>query len=118
MSTRTLESLNSAFAARYPLAQGGTVDSINASAEKAEAGGTVESLQAAGAVRGFAAVSGLLQWVKATDNFYQGGELIQTGDYVQVQESDARTLRRTGRAVDATDQEVADASRPTTKAKS
>ncbi len=111
MSIRTLESLQSAFAARYP--QGGQVDSISASAE----GGTVASIQAAGAVRGFAAVSGPLQWVRATDHFYQGGELIQAGDFVQVQDSDARSLRRTGRAVDATDQEVADASRPT-KAKS
>ena len=116
MSILTFNSLSSAFASRYPNAKGGTVDSISASAEP---GGSVASIQAAGAVRGFAAVSGPLVWVKATDHFYAGsGELIQAGDFLQVQEPEARILRRLGRAVDATDQEVADASRPTTKAKS
>lgn len=87
--------------ARYPNA-GGHVESISASA------GKVENVEAS-AVRGFTAPSGSLQYVKATEAFYQEGELINVNDFVQVSEVDARNLERMGRATFATDAEVAEA---------
>lgn len=91
--------LAAAFTARYPNTESGTVD-ISASAEP------VPEIQAS-AVRGFAATAGPLQWVKATTHFFQGGELIQEGDYVQVQELDAKRLVASERAELATDEDVA-----------
>lgn len=95
--------LATAFSARYPNASAsGSVDSISASAES----GTVDSVQAM-AVKGFASVSGALQYVRAKEHFYVGGELIAKGDYVQVTEGDAGRLERAGRAVPVSDADVA-----------
>ncbi len=98
--------LAAGYEARYPnLPQPGTVESILAGAA-----GTVESIQA-GAVRGFSS-AGQLQWVKADMHFCVAGEPVYEGDFVQVGETDAKDLERSGRASFATDEEVAEAQKP------
>ena len=90
------------FAARYP-SHSGTLESLEAGAAK----GKLPSVEA-GAVKGFSAVSGKLQWVRAKEHFYVSGEIVQSGDFVQVQERDARTLINSHQAEEAT-QEAVDA---------
>lgn len=102
MKVLTAVALAASFADRFPNAQPGVLKSLDASAES----GTVDSIQAA-AVKGFASVSGKLVWVKATEHFYQSGELIQAGDFVQVEDNDARRLINVGRAEYASDEQVA-----------
>jgi hypothetical protein len=98
----TSTSLAESFSARYPNAtSSGVIDAIAASAKS----GQVDSIQA-GSVKGFAVVSGKLQWVKAVEHFYQSGELIQIGDFVQVQIEDATRLKNAAKAEFATDAEV------------
>lgn len=93
------------FNARYPSAtQPGQVDSISASGDP----GQVDSIQAS-SFKGFAAVAGKLQWVQAIEHFFQKGELILKDDFVQVIEEDARRLFAAGRAMFATDAQVAQA---------
>jgi hypothetical protein len=96
----TAQSIAERFAARYP--QAGLVASIEAGAGKAE------KLEAAASVKGFADVSGKLQWVKAVDgHFLHAGELIKEGDYVQLQANVAKRLINNGQAEAATDADVA-----------
>lgn len=104
MSVRTADQLLGSFSSRFnnaPLP--GTVD-LSASGEETK----VDSIQAM-AVKGFAQVSGPLQFVKASDHFYAAGEMVFAGDYVQLTQQDADLLVKAGRAEYATDEEVAKA---------
>ncbi len=116
MAILRFSAITAALAARYPKAnfgQGGTIDSLQA------AGGEVSSISAAASVRGFSASVGNLEWVKATDNFFEAGSMISVGDYVQVKEGVAKWLESQGRAVIVDEAEVQSAAaKSTTKAKS
>jgi len=94
--------LSAAFAARYP--QSNVLESLSASADK----GTLSAVQAQ-AVRGFSTVTGKLQWVKATENFYEAGELIKAGDFVEMRELDANAVISRNFAVASTAEEAAQA---------
>ena len=76
-------------------------------------GGEPIEIQAAG-VHGFSS-AGKLQYVKASDHFLVGGEVIQQGEYVQLPEADARSLVAAGRAELATDDDVAAAQKASKK---
>lgn len=108
-----------ALAAGVP--RSGTLDALSASTEpfhdyvadhKDETVQKIDSLQAM-AVRGFASVSGNLKWVKATQHFYVAFEPITAGDLLQIPEKDAAGLVRDGKAVYATDDEIAAAQKAT-----
>ena len=94
--------LSAAFAARY--SQFNVIDSISASADK----GKLSTVQAQ-AVRGFSTVTGKLQWVKATENFYEAGELVKAGDFVEMRELDANAVIARGFAVASTAEAAAQA---------
>ena len=101
--------LGSALASRFPNAgAAGTIDSLSASA----AAGTLDGVQAM-AIKGFAAVSGKLVWVRAKEHFYQNFEIIAAGDFVQVPEDDAKRLVNVGKADFASDADVAAAQKAT-----
>ena len=89
--------------ARYPNALQEQGLTIHAGADST----TLDQVHAAGSVKGFAAISGSLQWVRANEHFLAGGELVMKDDYVQVQETDAKRLVNAGRAELATEEEVA-----------
>lgn len=92
---------------RYPQAgqpESGVIPSIS--------GAQAERIEAA-AVRSFNQPTAKLVFVKATEPFFvAAGEHVNADDYVQVQEPDAKRLIAAGRAVAATDDEVAQASKP------
>jgi hypothetical protein len=94
----TAASIAAAFAARYPRA--GVIDSVNASE------GKLPSVDAQ-AVRGFATVTGKLLWVQALDHFYEAGELIKAGDFVEMRELDANSVISRGLAKASTAVEAA-----------
>ncbi|HSU19911.1 MAG TPA: hypothetical protein VLI45_09240 [Acidobacteriaceae bacterium] len=106
MKVLTFAAIAAAFSTRYPnagAAEPGIISSMSG------AQGTADSLQAA-AVRGFAAPTAKLVFVRVTEPFFvSAGEHVSTGDFVQVQEPDAKRLIAAGRAEPATDAEVADA---------
>jgi hypothetical protein len=100
MRVITAAAIAAAYSARYPNAGAGVVDSIEAGAGKAK------NIDAA-AVKGFAEVSGKLQWVKAVNgHFLHAGETIREGDYVQLQANVAQRLIANNQAEPATDAEV------------
>lgn len=108
MATKSADVLDTSFASRFPNSrrvprgQSGNVDSLSASAEA----GSLDTVQAM-AVKGFAAVSGKLVWVRAKQHFYQNFEIISAGDFVQIPEDDAKRLVNAGKAEMATDADVA-----------
>lgn len=110
------QSIAERFNARYPNPGGdsavsGVIPSINAGQGKAD------SIEAA-AVRGFAEVSGKLQWVRATNgHFLHAGETIREGDFVQLQSNVADRLVRNGQAEAVSDDEVRAAQNEAAKAK-
>lgn len=99
--------LTAALAARYPNpapeAVGGTID-ISASEENI---GTVQ----AAAVRGFQANPGKLEWVRANEHFFEAGEIVHRGDYVQLKADVAKALSASGRGTIVTEDEVKSASK-------
>ncbi len=101
--------LDAAFAARFPHAgkpgYEGDIPALFANAAKPESG-VVDSVQAM-AIRGFETVSGKLVWVRAKSHFYQKFETIPAGDLVQIPESDAKGLVRSGVAELVSDADVA-----------
>ena len=89
-----------AFQARYPnAALPANIDQLTAEE------GEVESISAM-AVRGYQTMSGPLQWVRAIDNFFEAGEIVQIGDFVEVSIATGILLRKNSRAVFATQDEV------------
>jgi hypothetical protein len=91
MKLHTMAALTAAFHTRYPnAAQPGTIDSMAAASE-------VGTLEAAG--------------IRSFDHFFQQGTLVPQGDFVEVTEANAAELIRMGRAVLATDAEVANANK-------
>lgn len=58
------------------------------------------------AVKSFATSTGTLVWVKATDTFFEAGEHVNIGDYVQVKEGVGNWLQSLDRAVIVDDEEV------------
>jgi hypothetical protein len=100
-------SLAAKFASRYP--SSGVLDSVSASA------GKVASVEAAG-VRPFAAV-GKLVVIKAVEHFFVAGEVISAGDLVEVSERDAANIVASGRAVEATADDISAADKPAKAAK-
>jgi hypothetical protein len=81
--------------------QTGSVD-ISASAEA----GSVGTIEAA-AVHGFAKSAGVLVYVKALQNVRIGGEVIATGEFVEVEEAEAKRLVRRHQAEIADEKELA-----------
>lgn len=103
MKITSAATLLAAFALRLPTGPG-SVASVSASADEDE--GQVETIQAM-AVKGFAQVSGPLQYVKAKEHFYAAGEPIFAGDYVQLTQEEAKRLVAADRAELATEADVA-----------
>ena len=95
------------FPARFP-AQPGTVNDLAAS-------GVATDLQAAG-VKDYSTL-GELKYVRANEHFFAQGSLIQADDIVQLPKDEAKRLLDSGRAVEATDEEVAAAKAPAKGAK-
>jgi hypothetical protein len=106
-------------AARYPAhtAEGGVVDTLAASGETAKTDGeTVETIQAQ-AIRSYIQPSGSFVYVRALTPHLVAGQYVDEGDIVQVTDTDAKLLATMGRAVEATDEEVAAASSKGSKGK-
>lgn len=97
----TADAVQAGFAKRYPGA-GGVTPSIEAGAR---VGGQVAAVDAA-AVKTAPLPVGKLQYVRAKSHFFVAGELVQEGDYVQVQKDIATRLVRNDQAEAVTEDEV------------
>ncbi len=84
--------LGAAFAARNP---------------STETGGRLASVEAQ-AMKGLSSMT-TTRWVKATEHFFVKGEIVCSGDLVEVTEDDAKRLIRDDQAVAVTDEDLASA---------
>ena len=67
------------------------------------------------AVKTFNSNPGPLQWVRATENFFEAGEHVLIGDFVEVKEGVAQWLASIGRAEIVTEEDVEAAKAAKTK---
>lgn len=106
MKLTTAAQIDSAFRARFPQS-GKEVVSLNASAEPT----TINSIQAAG-VQGWAPLAGKVKTIKALIHFKVRGQDVFEGNLAEVPETDFLQLKHAGRAVEATEAEIAEANKP------
>lgn len=105
----TAAALGAAITAKFPALgeQSGTIDTLQASGETVDIN--------AQALRSYTQPNGTLLYVRVTEPHLIVGQYVAEGDIVQVTEADAKTLFVLGRAVEATDEEVAAAAQKTGK---
>ena len=100
MKLLSAAALKAGYDARFPST--GVLGSVEAGADK----GNLGSVEAAG-LRPFASMQGSLKIIKAIEHFFVAGVVVPVGDLVEVAEEDAKRIIDAGRALFATDEEIA-----------